>query len=245
MTKTVSGYFTPGTFQQYLVGPAAYVTRIPDDLPSDAAAPMLCAGVTVYSALKRSGAKPGNWVVISGAGGGLGHLAVQLASRGRGNRVIGVDHGSKKEIVMDSGAEHFIDVTQFPSDDGGKAMGEKIASLTGGGGAHAVIVCTSSNVAYGQAMKFLRYNGVVVCVGVPEGDPLPIGGSFPADIVTKQLSIVGSAVGSRQDALETMDFAARGVIKTHFRLAKMDELTQVFEEMNRGELKGRVVLDLS
>ncbi|WEW60069.1 zinc-dependent alcohol dehydrogenase [Emydomyces testavorans] len=241
----VSGYYTPGTFQQYVLGPANYVTPIPDSLPSDAAAPMLCAGITVYSALKRSRARPGNWVVISGAGGGLGHIATQLASRGLGHRVIGIDHGSKRDLVLKSGAEHFLDITEFPSDDHGKALSDRVAALIGGMGAHAVIVCAASNAAYAQALKLLRVNGVMVCVGVPENDPVPIATAFPTTMVVNQLSIVGSAVGTRQEAIEALDFAARGIIKTHFRLEKMDKLTQVFEEMERGELQGRVVLDLS
>lgn len=69
--QRISGYYTPGTFQQYVVGPADYVTPIPKDLPSDMAAPMLCAGVTAYSALRKSGAKSGDWIVLLGAGGGV------------------------------------------------------------------------------------------------------------------------------------------------------------------------------
>lgn len=74
--QKVSGYYTPGTFQQYVLGPANYVTPIPDGLDSAAAAPLLCAGVTVYSALRKANAESGNYVIIMGAGGGLGHLGV-------------------------------------------------------------------------------------------------------------------------------------------------------------------------
>lgn len=74
--QKISGYYTPGTFQQYVLGPANYVTPIPDGLDSAAAAPLLCAGVTVYAALRKANAESGNFVVIMGAGGGLGHLAV-------------------------------------------------------------------------------------------------------------------------------------------------------------------------
>ncbi|EER41937.1 alcohol dehydrogenase [Histoplasma capsulatum var. duboisii H88] len=242
----VSGYYSPGTFQQYVTSPASYVTPIPDSLPSDLAAPLLCAGVTVYSALKRSQARPGDWVIISGAGGGLGHIATQLGSRGLGHRIIGIDHGSKRDIVLESGAEHFIDITQFTDNEpkGGK-LAEHVQSLTGGLGAHAVIVCTSSNAAYAQGMYLLRMNGVLVCVGIPENVPLPIGSSFPAHLIGKQLSIVGSAVGTKRESIETMEFGARGIIQVHFRTEKMDALTDVFKEMERGDLKGRVVLDLS
>ncbi|KAJ9303193.1 hypothetical protein DTO271G3_567 [Paecilomyces variotii] len=246
LKQKVSGYYTPGTFQQYVLGPANYVTPIPESLPSDAAAPMLCAGVTVYAALKRSKAQPGNWVVISGAGGGLGHLAVQLASRGMGMRVIGIDHGSKESIVKASGAEHFVDVTKFPRDDKGAAISAHVKSLTTGGlGAHAVIVCTASNAAYAQSVLFLRFNGTVVCVGVPEGEPVPVASALPGMMLMGNYSIAGSVVGNRTEAIETLEFASRGVIGAHFRTEKMESLTNVFKEMQEGKLQGRVVLDLS
>ncbi|KAF2281598.1 GroES-like protein [Westerdykella ornata] len=234
----VSGYYTPGTFQQYVLSPANYVTPIPDGLDSAAAAPMLCAGVTVYAALRKSNAESGQWVVIMGAGGGLGHLAVQFSARGIGHRVIGIDHSSKKDIVLESGAEHFIPV------DGTENMADEVKKLTSNLGAHAVVVCTSNNAAYGMSLDMLRFRGRVVCVGIPEGKPLPITSASPQLLVAKELQVVGSAVGDRRMAIETLDFAARGVVKTHFRLGKMEELTEVFEEMHRGELKGRVVLDL-
>lgn len=221
------------------------MTPIPDGLASDEAAPLLCAGVTVYSALKRSNARPGQWVVISGAGGGLGHLGVQIASRGMGLRVIGVDHGSKAELVRASGAEHFVDVTQFPSDDAGAAIGKHVQGLADGLGAHAVVVCTASNAAYAQSLSFLRFNGSVVCVGVPEHDPVPVASALPMTFIGKHATLTGSAVGNRSEAIETMEFAARGIIKTHFRTEKMEALTDIFKEMEDGKVQGRVVLDLS
>ncbi|KAJ5528870.1 hypothetical protein N7527_002263 [Penicillium freii] len=243
--QKVSGYYTPGTFQQYTLGPANYVTPIPDGLDSAEAAPLLCAGITVYSALKRSNAQPGQWVVVSGAGGGLGHLAVQLASRGMGLRVIGIDHGSKEGLVQESGAEHFVDITQFPRDDDGAALTKHVHSLADGLGAHAAIVCTAVNAAYAQALPLLRFNGTLVCVGLPENAPQAIATAFPVSMIGKQWTITGSAVGNRKEAIETMEFAARGVIKVHYRSEKMDALTGVFKEMEEGKLQGRVVLDLS
>lgn len=241
----VSGYYTPGTFQQYALGPANYVTPIPDGLGSAEAAPMLCAGVTVYSALKRSNARPGQWVIISGAGGGLGHIAVQLASKGMGLRVIGIDHGSKAELVKASGAEHFVDITQFPTDDKGDALTKHVHSLADGLGAHAAVVCTAANAAYAQALPLLRFNGTLVCVGIPEHEPKAIASAFPFSMVNKHWTITGSAVGNRTEAIETLKFAARGIIKAHYRVEKMDALTSVFQEMAEGKVQGRVVLDLS
>ncbi|EMC96853.1 hypothetical protein BAUCODRAFT_491924 [Baudoinia panamericana UAMH 10762] len=236
--QKVSGYYTPGTFQQYVLGPASYVTPIPESLASDMAAPMLCAGVTVYSALRKSNAQSGDWVVLMGAGGGLGHLATQIASRGMGMRVIGIDAGSKKDIAMDCGAEHFIDHTQGNAE-------EEVKRITGGLGAQAVLVLTAANAAYGMAMTLLKFGGTLVCVGLPEGELKPIATAYPQMLVAKAQKIVGVAVGDRREAIETLQLAERGVVKTHFRTAKMEDLTKIFEEMDEGKLKGRVVLDLS
>jgi len=240
LNQKISGYYFPGTFQQYALGPANYVTPIPDGLDSADAAPMLCAGVTTYAALRKSEAKSGQWVVIAGAGGGLGHLATQIGSRGMAMRILGIDHGSKEQLVKECGAEEFIDLTKY--DD--KTIAEEVKRITGGVGASAVIVCTASNRAYAQAMSFLRIGGTLVCVGMPEGDSVPIAQAFPAFMVGKNHRIVGSAVGNQREAIEVLGMAARGVIKTRYRLEKMENLTEVFKEMSEGKVQGRVVLDL-
>lgn len=142
--------------------------------------------------------------MISGAGGGLGHLAVQFSARGIGHRVIGVDHSSKKDIVMESGAEHFIAV------DGEQDVVEAVQALTNGLGAHAVVVCTANNAAYAQSAEMLRFGGRVVCVGIPEGEVVPIKSSYPGLLVAKSLQIVGSAVGSRKEAIEVSSVVGLG-----------------------------------
>ena len=207
----------------HLTRPCSYVTPIPENLESADAAPMLCAGVTTYAALRKSGAKSGQWVVISGAGGGLGHIAVQLSARGMAHRVIGIDAGGKERIVRDSGAEAFIDLSKH--DDA--SIAEEVKKITGGLGASAVIVCTASNRAYAQALDFLRFGGVLVCVGMPEGKPVPIEKAYPAAMVQKLQTVTAVAVGDRREAIEVLDFAARGIVKTHYRLEKMDKLTEV------------------
>ena len=129
---------------------------------------MLCAGVTTYAALRKSKVKSGEWIVISGAGGGLGHIACQLASRGMAMRVIGIDAPAKRSVILDCGAEHFVDVTAH--DD--KSIAEEVMKLTGGLGAQAVIVCTASNRAYAQALDFIRFDGTLVCVRVLQAEIL-------------------------------------------------------------------------
>jgi propanol-preferring alcohol dehydrogenase len=152
-------------------------------------------------------------------------------------RVIGVDGDAKKDLVIASGAEHFVPLSVG---DTAKA----VLDLTGGIGAQAVVVCTAANAAYASAPAMLKYGGTLVCVGVPEGESVPIASAFPGDIVTRSLRIVGSAVGNRKEAIDTLDMAARGIVKTHYRVEKLDKLTEVFEDMHAMKLQGRVVIDL-
>lgn len=211
-SKKISGYSTPGTFQQYALAPAHYVTPIPEGIPSGAAAPMLCGGVTVYSALAKSGARPGDWVVIPGAGGGLGHLALQIGSRGMGFRMIGIDLGEKEKLAKECGAEVFYNLANYSRDDDGtNKLVEDVKAATGGAGAAATVVCTGSNAAYAQCLSFLKFGGTLVCVGIPEGDPVPIQTANPAALLARELRIVGSAVGNRKDAIDTLELAARYV----------------------------------
>ncbi|OQD89826.1 hypothetical protein PENANT_c002G01266 [Penicillium antarcticum] len=238
----VSGFTCPGTFQEYVLAPAHYATPIPDGMASEVAAPLLCGGVTVYSALKKSKAQPGDWVVIAGAGGGLGHLGIQLGSRGMGFRMIGLDVSSKEDFVRNCGAELFIDITKDSADEGEKGIAEKIRAITGGDGATAVVVCSASNAAYAQAMDYLKFNGTLVCVGVP-GEGKPIEGVCPHLMVAKQLNVAGSTVGNRRDAIETLAMAQR-VVATPFSIEKVSNLNKTFHDMKAGYLKGRVVLDM-
>lgn len=164
---------------------------------------------------------------------------MQIAARGMGYRVIGIDHSSKKDLVMESGAEHFF------AHDQEKDMTAAIQGVTDKLGAHAVIVVTAANGAYAQAVDLLRFGGRVVCVGIPENDPVAIAKAFPGLLVAKELSIVGSAVGHRRDAIETLELAARGVVKMHYREEKLENLTSVFEDMHKGIIQGRVVLNMA
>lgn len=107
----MSGYTHDGTFQQYATADAVHAARIPKGTDLASVSPILCAGITVYKALKTSGAKPGQWVAISGAAGGLGSLALQYA-KAMGFRVLAVDGGDKGEFVKSLGAESYVDFTK-------------------------------------------------------------------------------------------------------------------------------------
>jgi len=103
-------------------------------------------------------------------------------------RVIGVDVDAKKDIVLNSGAEHFFGLSEDPV--------AKAKEVTGGVGAKAVLVCSGSNAAYAQALDYLRWGGTFVAVGIPEGPPVSLPNAFPAVIMAKELMLVGSAVGA-------------------------------------------------
>lgn len=158
----LSGYTTDGTFQQYVQSWVNVVTPIPEGISSEAAASVLCAGVTVYRALKYSRTLPHDWVVLPGAGGGLGHLAVQYAKY-MGLRVIAIDGGEeKRQLCMDKlGADAWIDFTQT------KDVVAEVKKITGGLGAHAAVVTTANPSGYTQAVDYLREGGTLMAVGLP------------------------------------------------------------------------------
>lgn len=167
------GYTEDGSFQVYAKAWVNQTTPIPDGLSLEDAAPLLCAGVTVYKALKETGARPGQIVAIPGAGGGLGHLAVQYA-RAMGLNVIAIDTGDEKRKLVESLDKDakWIDfktskdlVADIKAAAGGKVR-SKMFSLTSQG-PHAAVVAAAGAAAYEQAIDYVRHHGTVVAVGLP------------------------------------------------------------------------------
>lgn len=175
-----------------------------------------------------------------GAGGGLGNVAVQLAKGAFAHRVIGVDMSPKRDFVLSSGADAFVAV------DESQNIAQDIKKLTGGLGAHAVLVLTASEAAYADSLNMLRFGGTLVCVGLPDGKPKPIQSASAQMMVSNALRVVGIAVGNRQEAIECLEFAvgllldipsgstvantllqSRGIVKCAVSVRRMDELTQV------------------
>ena len=129
-----------------------------------------------------------------------------------GFRMIGIDTGEKEHLSKDCGAEKFFDLTKYSRQkEGSEKLAADVKKATGGDGASAVIVCTASNAAYAHGLNNLKFGGTLVCVGVPEGDAVPIATADPAKMLVSQLKIVGSAVGNRKDAIETLQMASRSV----------------------------------
>lgn len=152
-----------------------------------------------------SGVTPGQWIVLPGAGGGIGHFAIQYA-KAMGMRVIAIDGGDeKRDLCLRLGAEVFIDFKTT------KDIPAEVMKITKHG-AHGVIVTAATRAAYESAPNFLRPNGTVVAVGLPQ-DPTIIAGAPPIAVALRRLKIVGSVTGSMKDVEEALDFTSRGLVR--------------------------------
>ncbi|KAL1966020.1 hypothetical protein VTN77DRAFT_4960 [Rasamsonia byssochlamydoides] len=230
------GYTVDGTFQQYCVAKALHVAKLPKNVPLDAATPILCAGITVYKGLKESGARPGQFVTIVGAGGGLGSLAQQYA-KAMGLRVIAIDAGDdKKAMCEELGAEAYIDFTKT------KDVANDVRAATPDGlGPQAVLLLAASEKPFQQAASYVRSRGEIVAIGMPAHAHL----KAPVLItMMRMISIKGSYVGSRLDGAEAIDFFARGLIKVPFKTLPLKELGHVYELMEQEKIAGRYVLQM-
>lgn len=157
-----TGLHKPGTYQQYVIGSADHVIKIPQGVPDEVAAPVMCSGATIYRGITEAGVKPGDWVAFAGAGGGVGHMGVMYA-KAMGMRVIAIDGGSdKEEMCKRIGAEHFVDFTKV------KDVNAEVVKLADGQGVHGVIVTASNMAGYRGAVGMLRTSGVLMCIGLRE-----------------------------------------------------------------------------
>jgi propanol-preferring alcohol dehydrogenase len=227
-----SGYSVNGTFAEYAIGAAAYVARLPERVDFAAMAPILCAGVTTYKGIKETEARPGEWIAISGIGG-LGHVAIQYA-RAMGLHVAALDVTEEKlALARELGAEIAINA-KLPD------AAEQVVKLTGGG-AHGVLVTAVSPPAFAQALRLVRRKGTVSLVGLPPGDfATPI-----FDVVLRRITLRGSIVGTRKDLAEAVQFAAEGKVRAHIHKAKLEDINRVFADLKKGQVDGRIVLDLN
>lgn len=231
----LSGYTHDGSFQQFATADAIQAAKIQQGTDLAEVAPILCAGVTVYKALKEADLKAGDWVAISGAAGGLGSLAVQYATA-MGYRVLGIDAGEEKEKLFKKlGGEVFIDFTKT------KNMVSDIQEATKGG-PHGVINVSVSEAAISLSTEYVRPCGTVVLVGLPANAYVK---SEVFSHVVKSINIKGSYVGNRADTREALDFFSRGLIKSPIKIVGLSELPKVYDLMEKGKILGRYVVDTS
>ena len=226
-----TGYSKSGGYAEYVIADAAFVVALPDGVDHVAVAPILCAGVTTYRGLKRSGARAGQWLAVVGIGG-LGHLAVQYAVA-MGLRVIAVDVGDDKLALARSlGAEATVNAAQVD------AVAAVHAAV---GGAHASIVTAVASIAFEQAVEMLRPGGTAIYIGLPGGEADTIRTSI-ASLTNFERTVRGSNVGTRVDLAEAVDFAARGAVAATVRAINLDQVGEVLDEMRAGRVVGRVVI---
>jgi propanol-preferring alcohol dehydrogenase len=224
--QMITGATVDGGFAEFLKAKASHALKVPDSLTSEEAAPLFCAGVTVYHAIRLSGVKPGQRLAVFGVGG-LGHLAIQIA-KCFGAQVIAIDIAEEKlEFARRVGA----DITMNAADD-------VVKQLRKMGGAHVAVVTSAAKAAYDTAFYAVRSGGTLMVVGMPSEDL-----SFPA-IMMREIRIMSSATGTREDMREVLELAAAGRVRCQIESRPLEEINQVFEEMRRSKITGRVVLTM-
>jgi propanol-preferring alcohol dehydrogenase len=224
-----TGYSIDGGHAQYAVADARYVVRVPDGVDPFDAAPLTCAGVTTYKAVKVSGARPGGLVAIFGIGG-LGHLALQYAAIA-GATVVAVDIVDEKLALARSlGAHHCVNALR---DDPATFIHEL-------GGATSVIELTATDAAFDQAFRSLRHGGTLVLVGLPAHNEmrLPV-----FETVLGGITVVGSIVGTRADLREVFALHAQGRTQVISEIRPLSTINDAIEDVEDGRVEARIVLD--
>jgi propanol-preferring alcohol dehydrogenase len=228
-----TGYTKPGGYAEYMLAKADFVAKLPKRADLNAIAPILCAGVTTYRGLKRTGAKPGDWVAIIGIGG-LGHIAVQYA-KAMGMQVAAVDIDPKKlALAKKLGASFLVNARE---QDPIAAIQAKL------GGVQGAVVTAVATQAFEQAIGMLSPAGTVAYIGLPGGKADQIRASI-SGIVNWELSVRGSNVGTRLDLDEAVAFALRGEVAAKIETAPLSQAMTVLNRMRRGRIVGRVVLTI-
>lgn len=223
----VTGMMVDGGYAELMRAKASHALPIPDAVTPVAAAPLLCAGLTVYRALNNAGVEAGQRVAVVGVGG-LGHLAVQMA-RAFGAEVIALDVADDKlKLAASLGAAAQINAAD---EDAVKALRKQ-------GGVHVAVVTSAAKVAYDTGLRCLRPAGTLAVVGLP---PEPLTFSALA-LVGGEVRIVGTAVGTRADQREVLALAAAGKIHCHTETRPLAEVNDVLEQMRGGGITGRIVL---
>ncbi|GAA6001055.1 hypothetical protein JCM10207_007392 [Rhodosporidiobolus poonsookiae] len=223
-----------GSYCEYVLSPARYTTRIPDGVPDEVAAPLMCSGTTIYTAIKRSGIRAGEWLVLPGGGGGVGHLGISFA-RQQGMRPVVIDTGDdKRKMCEELGCEAFIDFKTSPD------AAEEVKRVTGGGG-HVVIVTGGTASAYSSAPAYLRPGGTLMCVGLPSAGTA-VAGADPVAIVFLNYTIKGSLTGNHVHSDEALDFVARGLVKPVVQVRPFEEFLDAFEQLRSSKVAGRLVV---
>ena len=221
------GYSIDGGFGEYATAYARYVVKVPEGIDPFDAAPLTCAGVTTYKALKVAGTRPSDLVAIFGVGG-LGHLAIQYAAIA-GGRVVAVDLIDEKlELSRELGAEFTVNA----------AKEDPVEAIQRLGGADQAIALAVSPKSFEQAYRSLKRGGTLVFVALPAENEmkLPI-----FETVLNGITVVGSIVGTRTDLREVFELHAAGKTTVESEIRQLDEVNQSIEDVLAGDVPARIV----
>jgi propanol-preferring alcohol dehydrogenase len=223
-----TGYSIDGGHGEYAIATARFAVRVPDGIEPAEAAPLTCAGVTTYKAVKVAGVQPGERVAIFGVGG-LGHLAQQYAQL-FGGTTIGVDvTDDKLAMSRELGASAVVNA----------ATTDPVEAIQALGGADVAVVLAASPAVLEQAHASLRRGGRLVLVSLPRDNAmqLPI-----FETVLKGISVIGSIVGTRADLARVFALHAAGRTRVVYETRKLDEINECIEQVLAGEVTARLVL---
>lgn len=231
--RDLSGKDVDGCWAEYTLVDSRYLLRLPETLDPVLAAPILCGGTTVYRALKSAALSKGEWVTVVGAGGGLGHLAIQYA-KVMGLNVVGIDGGPAKEALCKQlGADAVIDFTKEED------ITAAVIKATGGG-AHAILVTSSSVKAYEQALTYVRKRGIIICIGITaQKMTFPVG---PEYFVSRGVRLTGTSTGTMEDTREALEYVRNGHVKPVIVEKNLEDIPACIEELERGDAVGRFVV---
>lgn len=219
---------TQGGYSDHIVVKEGYVLSIPENLPLDAAAPLLCAGITLYSPLRHWKAGPGKKVAIVGMGG-LGHMGVKLAHAMGAEVTVLSQSLSKKEDGLKLGADHYY-ATNDPQ------TFEKLA------GSFDLIICTvGTEIDWNTYLNLLKVDGDFVVVGIPE-KPVPV---HAFSLVPARRSISGSMIGSIKETQEMLDFCGEHGIVSEIETIRMEEVNAAYERVLKSDVRYRFVIDMA
>jgi propanol-preferring alcohol dehydrogenase len=225
--QSITGVTVDGGYSEFATAPATHAMRIPPNLSDDEAAPLFCAGVTVYRALRRAKFRSGQRLAVFGIGG-LGHIAIQIG-HGLGAEVTAIDISNEKLALANSlGASRSLNAA---SPSAAKELRDK-------GGFHVAIVTSAAKAAYEMAFYCLRPTGTLLVVGLPAENI-----SFPPILMAAgEVHIQATAVGTRDDLREVLAMAAAGKVRCQVTRRPLAQVNEVLSELRHGRIAGRVVL---
>ena len=227
--EKITGISHDGGYAEYVIAQAEAVAAIPDDLAAADAAPLLCAGITVFNALRNSGARPGDLVAVQGIGG-LGHLGIQYASQ-MGFRTFAIGRGKDKEaLARKLGASHYVDT----------AAGDPVAELQKFGGARIILATAPDSKSMSALFNGLAVRGKFIVVGA-SADPITVS---PLQVIPGSKALQGWASGIATDSEDTMQFSAQSGVRPMIEKYPLEKATEAYEQMISGRARFRVVLTM-